>query len=518
MTLTAVELKSRLAREAAKKWPSRFFIPNGKQEEFLRAVGREEARHIVFSAGNGVGKTAVGANVLAQIIYGQHGRWTNDCPLFQNWPYARRGRILATPKNLEEKIGAIDVELTRWLAPGTYKRSKGNQKYWSLYEFPEYGWSFDLMTFEQDVSELAGPTLGLVWSDEPMPATFWGEISSRLRMGGIYICTMTPLGDAAWMFDKSELQDPAWRFVFADTEANCISCGVRGRLRHEDVQAMIESYPPEEREARTAGKFMFLSGRIYKDWGDQNIITHDKAQVVEDLNGEDSPTLYMIIDPHDVKPWVITWWAVYKDGRKICFMEWPDASMKPYHEIEQYRIGMEEYATIIRAKEHDLKVYRRILDKRYGFTYRMQGRGAVTIAQELRRYGGADFRFSPSQGEFDTQHHLVESEVRPREIIAEDGTLSKSPRIFADRLCRNLDYSMRRYMWRKNRGRTLDVKDRIAAKPQEKFKCFPNTVEYFMACNPKWIHPDLWLNEPEDEFLMPTGTAAMSGIRTGYNY
>jgi len=46
----------------------RFYEPNGKCEEFIKQVGCGTNFIIMFSAANGVGKTCVSANIVANIL------------------------------------------------------------------------------------------------------------------------------------------------------------------------------------------------------------------------------------------------------------------------------------------------------------------------------------------------------------------------------------------------------------------------------------------------------------------
>ena len=125
---------------------------------------------------------------------------------------------------------ALDTELTTWLTPGTYGREKGKQKYFSGYTFPDYEWSLNVMTYDQDPGQFEGATLGLVWCDEPPPEAIWGALAARMRKGGVIFITMTPLGEAAWIYDKlegAEEVEPGlrvngrWAFLQADVEDNC---------------------------------------------------------------------------------------------------------------------------------------------------------------------------------------------------------------------------------------------------------------------------------------------------------
>jgi len=232
----------------------------------------------------------------------------------------------------------------------------------------------------------------------------------------------------------------------------------------------------------------------------------------------DAPTIFQVVDPHDVKPWAMIWAAVYRDGRIVVFDEWPDEHQLPYHETDQFRLGLTEYVELIRRKEERLRVYSRTMDATYGFKHVITGRGAVTIAGEMARLSGGEMRFVPSRGDPANQRHLVESAIRPRAVVGQDGVFEPEPRLFVSRRCKNLLYAIRRYMWKKNRGRTLENKNRLQPTPQEKFKCFPNCLEYLLGANPRWIHPEEWLWEPDDDPENEVAVIKGGHVTTGYNY
>ena len=64
-------LKTYRARRKAN--PHKYYVPNGKVEEFVRMVGKNETFISLFSAANGVGKTAGGAYMTAHIVFGPSG-------------------------------------------------------------------------------------------------------------------------------------------------------------------------------------------------------------------------------------------------------------------------------------------------------------------------------------------------------------------------------------------------------------------------------------------------------------
>ena len=77
----------------------------------------------MFIAANGVGKSAAGANVVTNIVFGPQNKWFRSAafewtdskgrvqvrpetpmPLFEKFPYQKRGRIISDPTTIKEKI------------------------------------------------------------------------------------------------------------------------------------------------------------------------------------------------------------------------------------------------------------------------------------------------------------------------------------------------------------------------------------------------------------------------------
>jgi phage terminase large subunit-like protein len=178
----------------------RFYEPNGKCEEFIREVGEDKRLVVFFSAANGVGKTCVAANVVANIMFGQdnlENKWF-DYPLYREWPYPKRGRVVSQASNI---VKNLIPTLEEWLPLGRYKATKGGKQFNSQWEM-DNGWTFDIMTNEQDPKEFEGPTLGWIWCDEPPTEPIYKACISRLRAGGVLFITATPLNGSAWMFDE----------------------------------------------------------------------------------------------------------------------------------------------------------------------------------------------------------------------------------------------------------------------------------------------------------------------------
>lgn len=175
----------------------RFYIPNGKAEAFIKIIG--ENRHFInlFIAANGVGKTACLSNIMANICFEPHKPWF-DYPLYNNWPYLKKGRIISDPTTVTK---TIVPELHKWFPQDRYTTSKESKQYDSLWR-TDTGFEFDIMTYEQDVKEFESATLGFALFDEPPPEDIFKATISRMRRGGIIIVGFTPLQGSAFFYDQ----------------------------------------------------------------------------------------------------------------------------------------------------------------------------------------------------------------------------------------------------------------------------------------------------------------------------
>jgi phage terminase large subunit-like protein len=175
----------------------RFYEPIGKVEEFLNNFGSCDFFVSVLSAANGVGKTTLIGNILANLFYPTKNSYFHQ-KLFQDYPYSlKRGRIVSEPTTIKETIIPM---LEEWLIPGTYKREKMGKNYYYHWEI-EGGWAFDIMSYDQAVKEFESITLGWCLFDEPPPEPIYKATVSRMRRGGIIGIFMTPLAGSAWIYD-----------------------------------------------------------------------------------------------------------------------------------------------------------------------------------------------------------------------------------------------------------------------------------------------------------------------------
>lgn len=315
-----LELKAAAILELERReglFPAEQFVPNGKQEDFINMFGLDQKFVSMFCAANGVGKSAVCAVILTNIIFGPQNEWFKEeafewtdrkgvkhireamkLPLFNDWPYIKRVRIISDPNTIKSKI---IPELEKWFPvnevkkfpDANYEMGKEGKNYVCRIE-TKGDWIISIMSTEQAAKEFESEDVGLVWIDEPMPKDKFMATLARGRLGMVIMWGYTPLTFSAWIKEwMDEHCDGEYAdYIEAEMEDNCKIHGVRGILEHENIQRIVEGMPEDEKEARAFGKFGHLIGRVHKNF-------RRKVHVIKPFPLDERKfTTYKALDPH----------------------------------------------------------------------------------------------------------------------------------------------------------------------------------------------------------------------------
>lgn len=426
----------------------RYYEPSGKGEEFINEFASGENFIVLYSAANGVGKTATCANILAHLFWptGENKYFQGN--LFKNFPHLKRGRIVSAPTNIEKNI---IPELKDWFPLGKYKTGKGNKKFESIWK-TSTGWTFDVMTYEQDIKEFEGVTLGWIWFDEPPPEAIFKACVSRLRRGGIIFIGATPLAGSAYMYDtfatgkyevelKSEENGAMTKFqrkvayIEADIESACRSHGIRGHLRHNDIENIIAEYSEDEKQARIYGKFQHLVGLIFKNF-------NRKVHVIPPFNVDmRNFSVYEFLDPHPRNPDAIMWVAVDKNGTKYVI-----------DELFVKVTSEEDLASRIKSKASQYRVVKRMADPA-AFVPNQHNQDGKTLAMKLAENGLSYLEATKARTMSDRR---IGSALTYVEI---NGYMMKAPEVYIFDTCQRTIFEMEHYRWQENTAKGSETHD-----------------------------------------------------------
>ncbi len=436
------------------------YQPIGRLDPFLESFGSGEHFLSIVSAANGIGKTAVIANIVGNLIFGPQNKYF-DHPLFRHWPYKKRIRYVSTKKNVEE-IGPLFQEISTWWPKGQFECSKAGHNYYS--EYRANGWVMDVMTYDQEKKQFAGATLGLTILDEPPPQHLWSEMVGRHRKGGRMVTVMTPLTDAGWFFDEVVPNYPQSIF-YADIEDACTTHGVRGHLEHKDIEQMIKNWPSDEVEARAHGKAMYLKGLIFKTF-------YPNVHVLkEPIKPPFGAPVWNVVDPHSDKPFASVWAFPDARGDVYQFDEWPNDD---FYKMHNCQLTIQDYKKIFGDKEAGLNVHRRIIDRHFADTSSPVNKR--TLRQELQAIGLNYWPSYKAEEEIDTGIEKV------RRYLAYDTGKALSsinqPKFYISPNCTNTIKSLTR--WSRNAE---------TGKVQDDYKDFCDCVRYLLMEEPKISEP-----------------------------
>jgi len=412
------------------------FVPNIKSQEFIKLVGLNKTFVNLFCAANGVGKTATCCNIVSNICFGPQNEYFKY-PLFKDFPYLKKGRIISDPTTIKEKIVP---ELKKWFPSNRYdirystkKESKPYEAKWTT----DTGFEFDLMSNEQAAKEFESTDLGWSYLDEPSRQDIYMATVARMRTGGIIFWGMTPLSYSAWIKDKiyDKRDGKIIDYVTATVWDNCKDIeGTRGILTRENIERMISQYPEDERLARVEGEFGHLLGLVHKGF-------EPKIHVIDPFPiDRKNFTVIMHLDTHPRVPDACLWVAVDEKGTKYVIDELNITGVD------------EEIVSEIRKREHNYHIRKRLIDPS-GFNTDKRT-SEVSFATRLSRLG---MYFEPGSKNLQECIRRTDKafkyELRGDKLIVE-------PELYIFSTCMNLIRELQNYVWDEYQGKAAESKEK----------------------------------------------------------
>lgn len=352
-----------------------------------RCIGKYEKKPnmIISAAPNGIGKTFVPVAIMGAIMFGTaNPLFAAD--VFKDWPFPKQLRFVSTTANISDNE-AFQTAIKALWPPGAYTMKRGTGKgYYSEIQAGEF--DVDVLSFNQHRLEHASGTKGGVFVSEPCTdKRIIAENLARLRAGGIFYWEMTPINyapyakddyiDKGGLFDEEGREVGTIEVVTGDVHENCKQCSPDGgQLEHDQIEAVIATYPYEERESRRSGDFAHQAGLVYQLYGDLNEID-ELPKYHQECWDKGKYNLAHVMDPHDRKPFALGWYAIFPNDDVIAIAEYPNVR---YHETHSTDDTVESYRKVICDTNLDLAhtIDRMLIDPNFGNTPKLNG---LTVKQ-----------------------------------------------------------------------------------------------------------------------------------------
>ena len=246
---TAVEEKRRRILENGIK----YYVPLDAErgENPSLDFHKSRARIRALFGGNRSSKTVTG--VCEDVWYA-----TGTHPYKRDIPIPNYGRICCTDfTNGIEKV--ILPEFKRWCPKSMIERYDTESRTMYLTN----GSTVEFMSYDQDVEKFESASRHWIHFDEEPPQDIYKACRMRLldTRGDMWF-TMTPTKGLTWVYDEIYEQEginPNIKLWLFDSLKNPY-------LNKEEVEEIMKGLDPQEIEARIHGKFVQLSGLIYKEY------------------------------------------------------------------------------------------------------------------------------------------------------------------------------------------------------------------------------------------------------------
>jgi len=301
---------------------------------------------------------------------------------------------------------------------------------------------FDILTYEQDTEQFEGWRGHVAWFDEPPPRDkYVATLRGLVDFSGRHWLTLTPLTQP-WIYDEIYTNtDKEYNFVVT------VDIRENEHLSEAAIADFEKTLTEEEKDARIHGKFLHLTGLIYKEFSTE---TH----VIDPPDIKPHWSRFMAIDPHERTPTAVLWVAV--DERENHYI---------YDELWLKNMDVVQMAEAIHAQEGDLKAQVKLIDPHADKDN--VAAGGFNVRKELMRHGVFCQRAN-------SDPMLGKSRIR-QALTPRYSTLLKRkvPQLYVSRYCTQTIFEFQHYIWDEYKRN----KEEFSAKETAKKK-----NDHFMDC------------------------------------
>lgn len=279
----------------------KFFKPYEKQVAIFDTLRDESKKTIVVQGSNRSGKTTFLVVSLASLLLGEQP-WDGNKTRF-NGPITAR----FIGEDWTHHIGEVLIpKLREWIPPGAVASTKKNNQGIDYHWVFKNGSSLEIMTYEQKTDLMEGWSGHVVAADEPMPRDKYVALKRGLvDFNGVFLMGFTPLKEP-WIYDEIVTKnDPSIAVFQLDIRDNPY-------ISEEAIQEFESSLTDDEKASRIHGKWLHLTGLVYKDFNRQ-------VHVIPAFDVPHKWTVRVAIDTHPRTEQALVFMATdERDIRYVC--------------------------------------------------------------------------------------------------------------------------------------------------------------------------------------------------------
>jgi len=367
------------------------------------------------------------------------------------------------------------------------------------------GGFIEFMMYESEVSKFQGASRHRVLYDEQPPQEIRDENLMRLvDTNGEEVFALTPIEEANYGQTSPWINDELYTRAGIVTEKDLETGEVKDIHNPEGdpeihvffanifdnpsidraaAERILSRFTDEEREVRTTGHLLFLSGLVYKEYNER---IHLIAPFDDWWRGADAYdyTLYIAIDPHPRTPHNVIFLCVRRDG--LLFI---------VDELFSIAESAKELVDLIQMKQRGKVANAIIIDP---IAYTRDPSNGSCFASDLVEAGLYPIPITASK---DKARGILKVREALHTVYNDGKAL-----IRFNRECRNLRYEFSHYVWDSYRKSTAASKG-MKQKPVDKADHAMENLYRLLLLEPQWVETRI---EPRRR-LYNTGRSAVTG-------
>lgn len=426
------------------------YTPHAKQLPFHKSTKKIRA---IFG-GNRSGKSVAGC--------AEGAWWATGLHPYRHIPVPNFGRVCTIDLSVYLE-GIIIPQYKRWIPRRYLKGGTWENAYKKDYRilYLENNSTIEFMSYDQDAEKFGGSSRHWVHEDEECPSDRHHENMMRLvDTGGSCWITMTPLKGMTWVYEEIYEKSPS---ELIDSFA--IDIFDNPHLDPKEINDILSTFPPDELDARKYGRFIKLSGLVYR--------FNKDIHIVQPFDIPKSWPVFAGIDPHPRKADAVLWATISPNDEIFVCDELKDDSLNT----------IEAVVMAIKHKERNYHILSRVIDTS------AHTPDKLAHGEDVRRaFERLGIRTRLATKDKDAGINAVAQLLEPQEVRHHK---DKRPRLFVFANCVKTIREITHYIWDDYRGPNPDYMDQKQM-PIKKNDDLMDCLRYIVMSNPSFEPPKVY--------------------------
>lgn len=326
------------------------------------------------------------------------------------------------------------------------------------------GSTIEFMSYDQDLEKFGGSSRHWVHEDEECPSDrHWENMMRLVDTDGSCWLTMTPLKGMTWVYSdiyEAKPDHPSIWSIVVDIMDN-------PHLSKKAIDEILSTFPEDELDARKHGRFIKLSGLVYRVFQRATHVLPFRPPPVH------WPRI-IGIDPHPRKATAVIWITLDENGNHYVYDELKDDKLDRISAV----------ANEIKRREGRDRVRVRVIDSSANTNDPVHG---INVRREFERHG---IRCMVATKDVHPGLDYVRELLTPKPMYGDENNLK--PRLYIMDNCVHTIREIEHYVYDEYRGPNPDHVD-VKPLPMKKNDDLMDAMRYALMTRPSYDPPRVYI-------------------------